>query len=55
MKNSLKHLFETKKENLLSIYFSAGYPTLNSTTTIINQLAKSGVDFIEVGIPFSDP
>lgn len=55
MKNSLKHLFETKKENLLSIYFSAGYPVLNSTTTIINQLGKSGVDFIEVGIPFSDP
>ncbi|MFT5250107.1 MAG: tryptophan synthase alpha chain [bacterium] len=55
MKNSLKHLFETKKENLLSIYFSAGYPSLNSTTTIINQLGKSGVDFIEVGIPFSDP
>tara|TARA_B110000967_G_C18851051_1_gene544635 strand:+ start:826 stop:1596 length:771 start_codon:yes stop_codon:yes gene_type:complete len=55
MKNSLKHLFETKKEKLLSIYFSAGYPALNSTTTIINQLGKSGVDFIEVGIPFSDP
>lgn len=55
MKNSLKHLFETKKENLLSIYFSAGYPALNSTTTIINQLGKSGVNFIEVGIPFSDP
>lgn len=55
MKNSLKHLFENKKENLLSIYFSAGYPALNSTTTIINQLGKSGVDFIEVGIPYSDP
>lgn len=55
MKNSLKHLFEIKKENLLSIYFSAGFPELNSTTTIINQLSKSGVDFIEVGIPYSDP
>lgn len=55
MKKSLKHLFEVKKENLLSIYFSAGYPELNSTTTVINQLRESGVDFIEVGIPYSDP
>ena len=55
MKQNLKNLFEVKKENLLSIYFSAGYPELNSTATIINQLGKSGVDFIEVGIPYSDP
>jgi tryptophan synthase alpha chain len=55
MKNSLKKLFETKSKNLISIYFSAGYPVLNSTTTIINQLSKSGIDFIEVGIPYSDP
>ena len=55
MKNNLKNLFETKKENLLSIYFSAGFPELESTTKIISNLSNSGVDFIEVGIPFSDP
>jgi len=55
MKNKLTQLFETKKENLLSIYFSAGFPTLNATETIINSLTNKGVDFIEVGIPFSDP
>ncbi len=45
------------KENqkLLSIYFTAGYPNLDDTTTIIQNLVKSGVDFIEIGLPFSDP
>ena len=46
-------LQENKK--LLSIYFTAGYPSLNDTTTIIQNLEKSGVDMIEIGLPFSDP
>lgn len=46
-------LQENKK--LLSIYFSAGYPNLNDTTQIIQDLEKSGVDMIEIGLPFSDP
>jgi tryptophan synthase alpha chain len=46
-------LHEDKK--LLSIYFSAGYPNLNDTVTIIQDLEKNGVDMIEIGLPFSDP
>ena len=46
-------LQENKK--LLSIYFTAGYPSLNDTVTIIQNLEKSGVDMIEIGLPFSDP
>jgi len=46
-------LQEDKK--LLSIYFSAGYPNLNDTVQIIQDLEKSGVDIIEIGLPFSDP
>lgn len=46
-------LLEDKK--LLSIYFTAGYPTLNDTVKIIQDLEKSGVDMIEIGLPFSDP
>ncbi len=46
-------LQEDKK--LLSIYFSAGYPNLNDTVTIIQNLEKNGVDMIEIGLPFSDP
>jgi tryptophan synthase alpha chain len=48
-----KKLQEEKK--LLSIYFSAGYPNLNDTVQIIQDLEKSGVDMIEIGLPFSDP
>jgi len=46
-------LQEDKK--LLSIYFTAGYPKLNDTIQIIQDLEKSGVDMIEIGLPFSDP
>ncbi|WP_395077755.1 tryptophan synthase subunit alpha [Flavobacterium sp.] len=46
-------LQEDKK--ILSIYFSAGYPNLNDTVQIIQDLEKSGVDMIEIGLPFSDP
>ncbi|SHK81022.1 tryptophan synthase, alpha chain [Maribacter aquivivus] len=46
-------LQEDKK--LLSIYFTAGYPALNDTVQIIQDLEKNGVDMIEIGLPFSDP
>ena len=46
-------LKEDKK--LLSIYFTAGYPKLDDTVTVIQNLEKSGVDMIEIGLPFSDP
>ncbi len=42
-------------KKLLSIYFSAGFPSLNDTVSIIQDLEKNGVDFIEIGLPFSDP
>ncbi|UMB53954.1 tryptophan synthase subunit alpha [Lutibacter sp. A64] len=48
-----KKIQEDKK--LLSIYFTAGYPKLNDTVEVIESLEKSGVDFIEIGLPFSDP
>ncbi len=46
-------LREDKK--LLSIYFTAGYPNIDDTAKIIQDLEKSGVDMIEIGLPFSDP
>ncbi|QXP65422.1 tryptophan synthase subunit alpha [Polaribacter sp. AHE13PA] len=50
----LETIFQEKK-NLLSIYFTCGYPKLDDTTKVITALEKSGVDFIEVGLPYSDP
>lgn len=40
---------------LLSIYFTAGFPNIDDTEKILLDLEKSGVDFIEIGLPFSDP
>lgn len=53
--NRLKELLNKKTENLLSVYFTAGFPKLDSTVDVINALCAAGVDMIEVGIPFSDP
>lgn len=55
MKNRINQLFEKKTENILSVYFTAGFPHLNNTVQIIQELEKNGVDLIEIGIPFSDP
>ena len=55
MKNRINQLFQDKKENILSIYFTAGYPQLEDTIPIIQTLEKNGVDLIEIGMPFSDP
>lgn len=48
-----RKLKEDKK--LLSIYFTAGYPSLHDTKKVIEDLEKNGVDMIEIGLPFSDP
>lgn len=53
--NRLKKIFESGKKDLLSVYFTAGFPRLDSTVGVINALCRGGVDFIEVGMPFSDP
>ncbi|HVW97627.1 MAG TPA: tryptophan synthase subunit alpha [Mucilaginibacter sp.] len=53
--NRLNQLFASKKDNLLSIYFTAGYPELNTTLDIAEALEKAGADFLEVGFPYSDP
>lgn len=55
MKNRIQNLFETKKENILSLYFTAGFPNLNDTLTILKHLDESDVDMIEIGFPYSDP
>ena len=48
MNRITQKLQETKK--IFSIYFSAGYPNLNDTVQIIQDLEKNGVDMIEIGL-----
>jgi tryptophan synthase alpha chain len=55
MNNKLTVLFQQKKKNLLNIYCTAGFPKIESTGEVLLALQKSGVDIIEVGMPYSDP
>ncbi len=54
IQNQINKLFTHKKEDILSIYFTAGFPKLNDTAKIIKSLSDAGADLIEIGIPFSD-
>lgn len=51
----ISRLFETVPQEILSVYFTAGYPRLDDTLSIISSLASAGADMIEIGIPYSDP
>lgn len=53
--NRINKLFETKPKNILSIYFTAGFPHLDDTCNIIRELQAEDIDLVEIGIPFSDP
>src|SRR5690349_15848154 len=55
MKNRITELFAKKKTNILSIFYTAGFPRLNDTASIAQALERAGADLIEIGIPFSDP
>lgn len=53
--NRIDQLFQQKKENILSVYFTAGYPQLDDTIRVMQALEKEGVEMLEIGVPFSDP
>ena len=54
--NKINQVFANRGDKkFLSLYFCAGCPTLESTGDVILTMQKRGIDFIEVGIPFSDP
>jgi tryptophan synthase alpha chain len=53
--NRIQQLFKQKPSGILSVFMTAGFPQLNDTQTIIEQLQSCGVDMVEVGMPFSDP
>lgn len=52
--NRIQQLFQDKKD-ILSIYFTAGYPNLGDTVPVLESLEEAGVGVVEIGIPFSDP
>lgn len=55
MNNRITALFGKKEKNILSVYYTAGFPSRESTVPIAGYLERAGADIIEIGIPFSDP
>lgn len=53
--NRINQLFEKRKHNILSIYYTAGFPNLGDTVRIAEALEAAGADMLEIGFPYSDP
>ncbi len=53
--NHITQLFNHKNKDILSVYFTAGYPQLEDTIPVLKVLQAKGIDSVEIGIPFSDP
>lgn len=53
--NRITDLFQNKQKEVLNVYFTAGFPELNDTVTVLEALQAGGVDIVEIGIPYSDP
>ncbi|GAB2630467.1 tryptophan synthase subunit alpha [Belliella aquatica] len=53
--NRIHTLFQNKKERVLSIYFTAGFPALEDTLPTMQAIEEAGADIIEIGVPYSDP
>lgn len=51
----IQELFAKKKNNVLNVYCTAGYPNLQSTRSVLKALQESGADLVELGMPYSDP
>ena len=48
-------LAASEKRGTLGVFVSAGDPDQATSEAILDALVESGVDFIELGMPFSDP
>ena len=51
----IDQLFQQKKGNILSVYYTAGFPQLDNTVRVAAYLQQAGADLIEIGMPYSDP
>lgn len=51
----IEQLFRQKKQNVLNVYCTAGYPQLDSTVRVVKALQENGADLVELGMPYSDP
>ena len=54
IKNKFEYL-KKKKQKAFGIFLTAGYPSLKYSKDIFKKILDAKVDFIEIGLPFSDP
>ena len=52
--NTLEEL-KNKSKKALVAYLVAGDPDIETTLELMTVLVESGVDIIEIGVPFTDP
>ena len=58
MNNRISQCFERARQDnraALGVFVSAGDPTEEASAAILDSLVENGADFIELGMPFSDP
>jgi tryptophan synthase alpha chain len=53
--NRIENLFQKKKNKILNVYCTAGFPELESTLPVMRSLQQNGADLLELGMPYSDP
>jgi tryptophan synthase alpha chain len=53
--NRIIELFSQKKDQVLNVYYTAGYPALDHTLPVLESLQEAGADMVEIGMPYSDP
>jgi tryptophan synthase alpha chain len=51
----IEELFQRKRQKVLNVYCTAGFPKLESTLAVMRSLQDNGADLIELGMPYSDP
>ena len=54
IKNKFKEL-KQKKQKAFGVFLTAGYPSLEYSKDIFKKILDAKIDFIEIGLPFSDP
>ena len=54
VKNKFKEL-KQKKQKAFGVFLTAGYPSLEYSKDIFKKVLDAEIDFIEIGLPFSDP
>ena len=54
VKTKFKEL-KQKKQKAFGVFLTAGYPSLEYSKDIFKKILDAKVDFIEIGLPFSDP